>query len=67
MEVARRREERGVEKTGYDIEKCVLMHNIPRELEEAEIHTFCEPFGGLKKIYMLKDKNCRFLGDAVAE
>lgn len=45
----------------------MLMHNIPRELEEAEIYTFCEPFGGLKKIYMLKDENCRFLGDAVAE
>ena len=24
-------------------------------------------FGGLKKIYMLKDKNCRFMGDAVSE
>lgn len=55
------------EKSGYDIEKCVLMHNIPCELEESEIYTFCEPFGGLKKIYMLKDKNKKFLGDAVAE
>ena len=43
------------------------MHNIPCELEESEIYTFCEPFGGLKKIYMLKDKNKKFLGDAVAE
>ena len=51
----------------YDIEKCILMHNIPKELDESEIISFCQPFGGFKKLYMLKDKKKRFLGDAVVE
>ena len=51
----------------YDIEKCILMHHIPTELDESEIISFCQPFGGFKKLYMLKDKKKRFLGDAVVE
>lgn len=43
------------------------MHNIPKELDESEILRFCQPFGGCKKLYMLKDKKKRFLGDAVIE
>ena len=52
---------------GYDLDKCVLIHNIPKELDVSEIESFCVPFGGLKTIFMLKDKAGNFLGDAVAE
>lgn len=54
-------------KLGYDLSKCVLIHNIPPELEESEIRSFCDPFGGVRKVYMLRDSGERFLGDAVAE
>ncbi|KAK8831508.1 hypothetical protein WA577_000592 [Blastocystis sp. JDR] len=54
-------------KEGYDLSKCVLIHNIPTELSVAEIESFCSPFGGVKMIYPLKDKESRFLGDAVVE
>lgn len=43
------------------------MHNIPKELDETEIMSFCQPFGGFKKLYLLKDKKKHFLGDAVVE
>ena len=56
-----------VDKVNYDIDLCILMHNIPKELDESEIISFCQPFGGFKKLYMLKDKKKRFLGDAVVE
>ena len=43
------------------------MHNIPPELEESEIRSLCDPFGGVRKIYMLRDNDEHFLGDAVVE
>ena len=52
---------------GYELDKCVVIHNIPKELDVSEIESFCVPFGGLKTIFMLKDKAGNFLGDAVAE
>ena len=54
-------------KLGYDLNKCVLMHNIPSELEESEIRSLCDPLGGVRKIYMLRDNDEHFLGDAVVE
>lgn len=45
----------------------MLIHNVPAELSVAEIESFCSPFGGVKMIYPLKDKEGRFLGDAVVE
>ena len=43
------------------------MHNIPRSLDEEEIRSFCDPFGGVRNLFLLKDERERFLGHAVVE
>ncbi|KAK8815415.1 hypothetical protein WA158_003627 [Blastocystis sp. Blastoise] len=53
-------------KLSYDIEKCILIQNIPRELEEFEIRNICDPFGEIKNLFLLK-KDGEFQGEAVVE